>query len=58
MKNLDFLKSKIEICSRCGLCMAVCPVYRVTKNDCTSPRGKFILINELLKKKYKTFKKI
>ena len=53
MKSLIFFKKDINSCSRCGLCQAVCPVYQITKNDCTSPRGKFILINEMLKNNLK-----
>ena len=58
MKNLNFFKKDINNCARCGLCQAVCPVYQATKNDCTSPRGKFILINEMLKNNMKPSKKL
>ena len=58
MKNLDFFKNDIKKCSRCGLCQAVCPVYKATKNDCTSPRGKFILINEMFKNNLKPSEKL
>lgn len=58
MKSLNIFKEDIKSCSRCGLCMAVCPVYQITKNDCTSPRGKLILLYEILKKNIKPSKKM
>ncbi len=36
-------------CSRCGSCLAVCPVYRKTLNESFSPRGKLSLIEALSK---------
>ena len=56
MENLKKLKNELNSCSKCGLCQAVCPVFQVTKNDCTSLRGKIILLNELLKKEQKPSK--
>ena len=58
MKNLNLFKKDLNNCSRCGLCNAVCPVYQLTKNDCTSPRGKFIMLYDLLKNKLKPSKKM
>lgn len=58
MKSLNIFKKEIRSCSRCGLCMAICPVYQITKNDCTSPRGKLILLYEIFKKNIKPSKKI
>ena len=53
MNHLINYEKDIKKCSRCGLCNAACPVYQVTKNDCTSPRGKYILISDFLKNKKK-----
>lgn len=49
MNDLSNFKEEINNCSRCGLCQSVCPVYEITKNDCTSPKGKCIMLNNLLK---------
>ncbi|MCQ2789898.1 MAG: (Fe-S)-binding protein [bacterium] len=48
MKNLCEYESQIQHCSKCGLCMSVCPVYKVTGNDCAVSRGKFIMLNGVL----------
>ena len=50
LKIYEELKKEVNNCSRCGLCLSVCPIFELTKNDCTSPRGKCILLNEILKK--------
>lgn len=58
MKNLDECKKDIRSCSKCGLCQSVCPVYKVTGNDCTVSRGLFIMLDGLLKNKLKLSKKL
>lgn len=49
MKNLFDHKKEIHKCSKCGLCQSVCPVYKVTRNDCAVSRGKFIMLNGVVK---------
>jgi len=49
MKKLDDLKENIHKCSKCGLCQAECPIYKVTGNDCTVSRGIFIMLRGYLK---------
>lgn len=49
MKNLKDYGEEIHKCSKCGLCQSVCPVYKVTGNDCSVSRGKFIMLNGIVK---------
>lgn len=49
MKNLIDYKDEIHKCSKCGLCQSVCPVYEQTGNDCSVSRGKFIMLNGIIK---------
>ena len=58
MKNLKILKKDLNNCSRCGLCQGVCPVYQATKNDCTSPKGRFMMLINLLDSGKKPTKKM
>lgn len=58
MKNLENYKNEIHKCSKCGLCQSVCPVYEITGNDCSVSRGKFIMLNGVLKGDLKLNKNI
>ena len=49
MKNLSEYKENIHSCSKCGLCQAVCPIYKITGNDCSVSRGQFIMLRGFLK---------
>lgn len=49
MKTLHDFSEEIHKCSKCGLCQSVCPVYKVTGNDCSVSRGKFIMLNGIVK---------
>lgn len=49
MKCLKDYTEEIHKCSKCGLCQSVCPVYKVTGNDCSVSRGKFIMFNGIIK---------
>lgn len=49
MKNLAEYKESIHSCSKCGLCQAVCPIYKITGNDCSVSRGQFIMLRGLIK---------
>ncbi len=48
MKELEDYKEEIYKCSRCGLCQSVCPVYKVTLNECSVSRAKFNMLNGVL----------
>lgn len=49
MKKLSDFKDDINKCSKCGLCQAVCPVFKLTKNDCAVSRGKFVMLSGVLR---------
>lgn len=58
MKKLIDYKEEIHKCSKCGLCQSVCPVYEQTGNDCSVSRGKFIMLNGIIKGDLKLNKNI
>ncbi len=58
MQQLSDCKEKIHSCSKCGLCQAVCPIYKITGNDCTVSRGQFVMLYGLLNGKLKMSPKI
>src|SRR5574344_616378 len=58
MKKFQEFEEEIYKCSKCGLCQSVCPVYKVTGNDCAVSRGKFIMLNGVLKKDLKLDKTV
>ena len=49
MKKLEDFKEEIKKCSKCGLCQSVCPIYKLTGNDCAVSRGKFVMLDGVLK---------
>ncbi len=58
MQKLSDFKDDINKCSKCGLCQAVCPIYKVTGNDCAVSRGKFVMLSGVLKGNLKLSKNI
>lgn len=58
MKSLAHFNEEIYKCSKCGLCQSVCPVYKITKNECVLSRGKFIMLNGILKNELKLDKSV
>ena len=58
MQKLEDFKSEINKCSKCGLCQSVCPVYKFTGNDCAVSRGKFVMLEGVLKGDLKLNKNI
>ena len=49
MKKLSDFADDINKCSKCGKCQEVCPIYKLTHNDCAVSRGKFIMLQGVLK---------
>ncbi|MBQ7764339.1 (Fe-S)-binding protein [bacterium] len=58
MKQLVDFKKEIHKCSKCGLCQAECPIYKITGNDCSVSRGQFIMLKGFLKGELKLTKTI
>ena len=58
MKTLADCREQIHSCSKCGLCQSVCPIYKITGNDCTVSRGQFLMLQGLLRGEYKMSKTI
>lgn len=58
MKKLEDFADDINKCSKCGLCQSVCPVYKITGNDCAVSRGKFVMLDGVLKGDLKLSKNI
>ena len=48
MKNLSDYADDINKCSKCGLCQSVCPIYKITGNDCAVSRGKFVMLEGII----------
>lgn len=49
MKTLD---RDVSRCSRCGMCQAVCPVYRLTGHEKDTARGKLVLLDGLMREMF------
>ena len=58
MKNLKDYTEDLYKCSRCGLCQSVCPVYKATLNECAVSKGKFNILNGVLKGDLNLSKKV
>ena len=58
MKELKNFKEEIHKCSKCGLCQAECPIYKITGNDCSVSRGHFIMLKGVLNNDLKMSKTI
>lgn len=52
------IEKDIINCSRCGLCMDVCPVYKAKKTETSVSRGKFLQLLGLIRGDLKMNKKI
>ncbi len=51
MKTLQDYSEDIYKCSKCGICLAACPVYEETGNEATLSRGFFTLLHGALNNK-------
>jgi len=58
MKDLIGFKEEIHKCSKCGLCQAECPIYKLTGNDCSVSRGQFSMLEGIINGELKMTKTI
>ena len=58
MKDLKDYREQIHKCSKCGLCQAECPIYKITGNDCSVSRGHFVMLKGVLDGELKLSKTI
>ena len=58
MKCLKDFENELNKCSKCGLCEAACPLFKVDPNDCVASKGKFIMLHGVTKGDLKLSKKI
>ena len=58
MKTLKDYEKELSKCSKCGQCQIACPVYKLTKNDCTVSRGKFLMLHGVTQGELKLSKNI
>lgn len=56
MKTLMDFEKELSKCSKCGQCQIACPVYKLTNNDCTVSRGKFMMLLGVIKGELKLSK--
>ena len=58
MKRLIDFKEDIHKCSKCGLCQAECPIFKITGNDCSVSRGQFVMLQGIIRGDLKMSKTI
>lgn len=58
MKKLKDFQSKLNKCSKCGLCQNVCPIFEMNANECAVSKGKFIMLHGVTKGDLKLSKNI
>ncbi len=53
-KTEDEISELLKKCVQCGSCLAICPIYRATKNEIYSPRGKlyYLKLKEAFPEKF------
>ena len=49
MKRFSDFSEEINKCSNCGKCQEICPIYKLTGNDCAVSKGKFMMLKGVLK---------
>lgn len=47
------LEEQLSACTRCGMCQAVCPLYRETTQESSVARGKLAILDGLMREAFK-----
>jgi glycolate oxidase iron-sulfur subunit len=58
MDMLKDFEKDLNKCSKCGLCEAACPLFKISPNDCVASKGKFIMLHGVTKGDLKLSKNI
>ncbi len=58
MKKFSDFSEEINKCSNCGKCQEICPIFKLTGNDCAVSKGKFVMLKGVLKGDLKLSKTI
>lgn len=58
MKQLKDYSNDVYKCTKCGLCQSVCPIFEHTGLECAVSRGKFNLLNGIIKGEVKMSPKV
>lgn len=52
-KQFQKLETKLKVCTRCGMCQAVCPLFAETGREADLARGKLALLDGLAQEMFK-----
>jgi glycolate oxidase iron-sulfur subunit len=58
MKTLKDFEKELNKCSKCGLCQAACPLYKLEQNECAVSKGKFTMLYGVVRGDLKLSKNI
>ena len=51
------LEEQLSACTRCGMCQAVCPLYRETAQESSVARGKLAILSGLMEEAFKELRR-
>ena len=44
----DLMSEAVQSCVHCGFCLSACPTYKVKRQEMDTPRGRIILMKDVL----------
>ncbi len=51
-RDIRALETQLDACTRCGMCQAVCPLFKQTRKEADVARGKIALIDGLIQEMF------